>query len=216
MGADMIEFDVRRTADGHLVIHHDRDLEGRPIGSLTLAQLRALPHGSDVPTLAETLDSTRGKIGLDVELKEEGYEAAVVDEVHARFGREDVAFTSFSVRSVATLARLPGTPRAGLILDRNTDNEIDLWREWIADHGREPTADDLVATTARTGAAVIAASLELMDTSGFGSAARAAGLALFVWTVNDAVAIERYVADPDIEAIITDRPDLALAIRARS
>src|SRR5439155_22263227 len=158
MGADMIEFDVRRTDDGHLVIVHDALLEGRPIGSFALAELRRSRLGSGIPTLAETLELTRGRIALDVEPKEEGYESAVVDQVHQRFGRDHVVFTSFSVRSVAALAHHSGAPRAGLIVDRNTDNAIDLWREWIAEHAAEPTVADLLRAAKDSGATLIAAS----------------------------------------------------------
>ena len=123
-------------------------------------------------------------------------------------------FTSFSVRSVAALARHSGAPRAGLIVDRNTDNAIDLWREWIAEHRAEPTVADLLRAAKDSGATLIAASQTLMETDGFEAAAHAAGFALMVWTVNNPAAIGRYLADPMLEAVITDRPDLALALRS--
>ena len=44
MGADGIELDVRRTADGQPAIHHDPDLpDGRPIASLLAADLPMVP-----------------------------------------------------------------------------------------------------------------------------------------------------------------------------
>src|SRR5438045_594778 len=49
MGADGVELDVRRTADGVLVVHHDPDAEGVGlIRSVTFADLRAArPAGAD-------------------------------------------------------------------------------------------------------------------------------------------------------------------------
>ena len=49
-GADMLEFDVRMTRDGELVVHHDRRLGRTSDGSgriheLTLAQVRACDAG---------------------------------------------------------------------------------------------------------------------------------------------------------------------------
>jgi glycerophosphoryl diester phosphodiesterase len=54
IGADMIEFDLRRAPDGRLVISHD------PVRGA----------GLDLPTFEDTLRLTRGRIKLDVELKE--------------------------------------------------------------------------------------------------------------------------------------------------
>jgi glycerophosphoryl diester phosphodiesterase len=43
----------------------------------------------------------------------------------------------------------------------------------------------------------------------------AAGTRCLIWTVNDASAIERCLADPAVDGVITDRPKLALDLRGR-
>jgi len=84
LGAQLIEFDVQQTADGHLVVIHDHTLDrttsGRgPVSSHTLAELRQLDAGSwfgpafagtPIPTLAETLDWIRGRVFPILELKQ--------------------------------------------------------------------------------------------------------------------------------------------------
>jgi len=62
-GADLIELDLRATADGAIVVHHDRGTArttGRPglVHRMTLPDIRALnPGGSaTVPTLQEVID----------------------------------------------------------------------------------------------------------------------------------------------------------------
>jgi glycerophosphoryl diester phosphodiesterase len=62
MGATMLEFDVRCTADGHCVILHDatvdRTTDGTgPVAALSFAEVRALDagRGQRIPTLAEAL-----------------------------------------------------------------------------------------------------------------------------------------------------------------
>ena len=57
LGADGIELDVRLTADGALVVHHDAELPGRgPIAELASSEL---PDW--LPSLVEALDACRGR-----------------------------------------------------------------------------------------------------------------------------------------------------------
>ncbi len=82
-GAPMIEFDVQKTKDGHLVIMHDgtvdRTTNGRgKVSDLSFAEIRALDAGSwfapefagtQVPTLEEVLDAIPPGILCNVHLK---------------------------------------------------------------------------------------------------------------------------------------------------
>ena len=78
-GADMIELDLRRTADGHVVIIHDATTyrmmgAGGTLSEMTLAEVRALrgPQGERIATLAEALALPRPIIH---EFKQRGIEA---------------------------------------------------------------------------------------------------------------------------------------------
>jgi glycerophosphoryl diester phosphodiesterase len=64
MGADAVELDVRRTADGVLVVHHDAALDGGPV----VATLSAGELPAYVPTLDEALDACAG-MWVNVEIK---------------------------------------------------------------------------------------------------------------------------------------------------
>src|ERR1700761_117450 len=44
-GADMIEFDVRRTRDGELIIFHDGQAGGHPVGGLSRGEIEAAAGG---------------------------------------------------------------------------------------------------------------------------------------------------------------------------
>ena len=78
IGADAVEFDVRRTFDGVLVIHHDATLPGkrRLVANATYEELKlsGARRGYHIPTLEETLHHLCGRIALDIELKEAGFE----------------------------------------------------------------------------------------------------------------------------------------------
>ncbi len=63
-GASMVEFDVRRTRDGALVIHHDPIVAG--VGVLIELDASALP--SYVPTLVAALDACQG-MEVNIEIK---------------------------------------------------------------------------------------------------------------------------------------------------
>ena len=64
LGADWVEFDVRRTADGVVVVHHDAHLpDGRLLGDLTVDELPG-----HVPNLAEALEACDG-VGVNIEIK---------------------------------------------------------------------------------------------------------------------------------------------------
>ncbi len=99
IGADMIEFDVRRASDGSLVISHD------PIRR----------RGPRPPTLEETLRLTQGRIQLDVELKEPGCERDAMELLLRYFPMADFCITSFLAPALReTRAINPGI-RTGLI-----------------------------------------------------------------------------------------------------
>ena len=70
LGADFVEFDVQAASDGGLVVFHDLRLdrlteERGPLRTRPLAALSEL----GIPTLAEVLELTSGRIGVMAELK---------------------------------------------------------------------------------------------------------------------------------------------------
>lgn len=84
IGADLIECDVRTTADGHLVIMHDSTVDRTtdgfgPISGMTLAQLRRLRIRDTrfaslgthhVPTLAELVNAVGRRAGFYIDTKD--------------------------------------------------------------------------------------------------------------------------------------------------
>src|SRR3954451_1790565 len=64
LGANWVELDVRRTADGALAVHHDAHLpDGRAIVDMLAADLP-----EPVPSLSEALDAC-APLGVNVEIK---------------------------------------------------------------------------------------------------------------------------------------------------
>jgi len=77
-GANCIEFDVRKTADGELVILHDSTLDRTTNGSgllneFTLAEIKEFKtktQNTTIPSLTDVFDEFKGKLKFMIELKE--------------------------------------------------------------------------------------------------------------------------------------------------
>ena len=106
LGAHQIELDVRRSADGALVVIHDetvdRTTDGRgAVAALPLAELRRLDAGRShgpafagerIPTLDEVLDAMPPDVWLNIEIKRGEPIAGDVARLLAERGRTAQAF----------------------------------------------------------------------------------------------------------------------------
>src|SRR5436190_14710082 len=113
LGADMVEIDVRRTADGVLILHHDANVDGIPLHQLSFEALKgSVP---ELTTFVELLDVAAGRVKLDVELKEGGYENEVLQEIVTRFPLKDVVVTSSNPDVIAAVTAIAPEVRTGWI-----------------------------------------------------------------------------------------------------
>ncbi len=128
-----VEFDVRLSLDGEVVVFHDETLERMaaldvPVAALTLAELQEAPllGGADrIPTLGEVLDLVAGRAMLLVELKAGPDHVALAEAVAAHLDRYSgpVAAISFDPTSLAWFAlERPSIPRG---LDAMWDLEFE-------------------------------------------------------------------------------------------
>src|ERR1700726_5171228 len=115
LGADAVELDVRRTSDGVLVVHHNASRRGVPLTLLTYSALVRLSR-HEPPRLDTVLDLCAGRIALDIEVKEPGYEDEVIEAASRRFPRERLMYTSFEESVISTIRRLDPSARCGLLL----------------------------------------------------------------------------------------------------
>ncbi|HUL30624.1 MAG TPA: glycerophosphodiester phosphodiesterase [Thermodesulfobacteriota bacterium] len=207
LGADMIEFDVRRTKDHALVVYHDERIQGHFVKDLTFGAIRQITRtqGFQIPTVEEVLKWSGGKIRLDVELKEEGYEEETA-ELLTRYVKEDqFVITSFNDASLrAVKERFPDI-KTGLILGKGIFPYhllIRLQELFPMRRCKSAKADFLVAHW------------KLLRL-GFLERAKRNRRPVFVWTVNDEMRMGRLLQDRRVYAIITDKPDLAVSLRKK-
>ena len=204
LGADGVELDVRRSADGVLVVHHDPEVPGVGlIASTSYADLHAARP--EVATLDEALRACRGLV-VNAEVKCLPWEPdadadgsvmrATIDAVGAHDGMMIVS--SFDLAAVdRALARAPDLATGWLTHGQGVVAAAEI----AAAHGHPWLNPD--------GVAALEAGVD-----GF-RAAHAAGVLVSVWTVDDPRAA-RTLAAAGADIIITNVPDVVLASVSQS
>lgn len=208
MGAHGVEFDVRRSKDGVLVIVHDATIDGTSNGhgaveSLTFAALRELDFGAwmdskyvgaRIPTLDEVFETIGARLLMNVEIKSEhlsggGIEAQVADTIARHNLGDRILVSSFNPLTVRRCAKVMPDILRGLLLESATPfarTRLLATLQIQALHPYYPFIDAEYVAQSRT-----------------------LGLAVNTWTVNDPADALR-LRDLGVSAIITDRPDVIL------
>jgi len=204
-GADYAEIDVQQTADGVVVLLHDSDLKrvagvASSIADVRFDELRTTDVGSwfdssfaneRVPTLAEVINLSRGRIKLNIELKFYGPERQLARDV-ARLVREhefesSCLITSFKHDALRDAKRHNPRLRTGLIVAFALGDVSRLEVEALS-----VRADFLSDNMLR--------------------AAHRRGMEVHVWTVNDAGEMIRLM-ERGVDNILSSDPDLAIRVR---
>jgi glycerophosphoryl diester phosphodiesterase len=218
-GADVVELDVRLTADGVPVVLHDLDVstttDGRGVvHEMTLAEVKRLDASrgrgprTEVPTLREALEALNGRVGVDIEVKnlpgEPSFDSreAAAERVVALL--EEVGFrgavlvSSFNRATVDRVRQLAPHLPTGLLTVRAVDPRSAL--RWVRAGGHAfvlPEASALLAAG-----------------EGFVREAHEGGVRVGTWTVDDPDELERLFA-MGVDAVATNRPAVAVPIRDR-
>jgi len=205
LGADMIEFDVRRTKDDVSIAHHDQWIQGHSIKDLTYEEIGSMARtqGFEIPTVEDVLKRVRGKVRLDVELKEEGYEKELVQLLLGQFEEDQFVITSFNGASLRVIKGQYPNIKTGLIVGGGIPRHSILTRlqeVFAIKRCKKAKADFLVAH------------LKLLKFD-FLERAKRNDYPVFVWTVNDEGTMRTLLLDKRVHAIITDKPDLAVSLR---
>lgn len=223
LGADGLELDVHLSKDGVVVVHHDRTLDrttngrgplaahtARELGSLDAAVNFGAPgfplrgQGWGVPMFADVLRRYRG-IPMVVELKLNEPELAyrVIDLVREAGALDRVALGSFG-RRVLRAARLY-EPRV-ITGSSREETRLALYRSWCRIPVSHPPFDAYQVPEVSGRTRVVSPR--------FVSDAHAAGLAVQVWTVDNAADMTRLLGW-GVDGIISDRPDIAVEVVRR-
>jgi glycerophosphoryl diester phosphodiesterase len=209
LGVDYVEFDVRRTHDGATVIFHDDfTATGRNIRDLAHSDMAA-EVGLEALTLYELLDIAAGRVGLHLDLKEPGYEAEIVETMLDRCAVDEFVITS-GVNEIRTIKDAFPQVRGGLSIG----DDLKSVAPWLKVRHR---LSELFPRRRieQSRADFIAVHQDLATLTALRYCARK-HLPAWVWTVDDERGIARFIADPRVHALITNRPDIAMRLRGLS
>ena len=221
-GADGLELDVRRSADGVVVVHHDPTLDrttnGRgPIAARTADELARLDagywfarrgeypfrgRGIGVPTLREVLERYRGVptiIEIKVDTIEMGH-AVAADIRHVR-AEEYVCVAGYGPASArAAREALPAVPASA----HKGEVRLALYRSWLRCPVRQARYQTYQVPERAEGFRIVSRR--------FVRDAHAALMKVQVWTVDDDQDMRRLLSW-GVDGLISNRPDVAVRIR---
>jgi glycerophosphoryl diester phosphodiesterase len=213
-GADGVEIDVQLSADGVLVLMHDFTVDHTTDGTgcvsaLTLEELKALDAGNpaslgegiQVPTLQEVV---------------EGFDEGLLNvEVKVTVGHGTCEDTDRDATVEALISDLEGFPRERVVVSSFDVDVLRLLREKDAS-----IPIGLLGLSAATLDATESEGFEIAAMSALSVSpaliddARARGIAVWVWTLNDEEMIEELV-EAQIDGVITNEVPIVRTVKER-
>jgi glycerophosphoryl diester phosphodiesterase len=197
LGADMVELDLRRTKDHHIVVLHDRMLTrlwgvNRSVGELDLVEVQGIGDGDlRIPTLCEVLTAVQVPLMVDFTRREvvDGALEAVLEAG----ALERSLFVTGNVEALRMLRHLEADARIGLT--------------WV--EGPAPP----LALLEELGAEYWNPMFGLVTPRGV-EAVHHAGLRVSTWTVDEPPDLAR-VVEADVDAVVSNRIADLVAILQR-
>lgn len=193
--ADVVEFDVRQTKDGRIVVMHDDSVDRTTDGSgliknLTFKEIRKLhlPNGELIPTLQEAFDVLKNKCICKIHIKDRFIEEKVARIIKKNHMENSIMITSVMDSSLKKIKKI--FPK------------IKIARGGFKT--RIPI-EDLIKKAKRVKADIIGTHRSI-TTKKLVREAHRNGLEVHVWPVNDKRTIEK-MKKIGVDGITTKYPD---------
>jgi len=208
-GAEYVEFDVRRTADAMLVACHAARVRGRAVTAVSHSRLCRLA-GYQVPRLTEVLPMLAGRATAHLDIKEPDRAEEVVTAAAGILGPDGLLVTMEAGPQAAALKRrFPAVP-VGISIG----GDLGQAARFAARRVRDPGCSRLDPVL--TAGADWAVAYWRLARTGVLAECRRRRIKTAVWTVNTDKDLAQWLASPDVDLLITDRPARAIALRART
>jgi glycerophosphoryl diester phosphodiesterase len=201
LNCDGCELDVHLTADGVVVVNHDRDFYGTLIEESTYTQLCSIkhPNGEPIPTLEEFLSHASLPLILEIKASMIDLQRSLeltkqtVAIVKKSTFKESLSYISFSEDVLAKVLLEDSSATVFLLNGK-------LVPVQIKDNGWQGLAYNTMV---------------LRENPNWIAEAKQLGLVTNVWTVND-VENMRWFLDSGIDFIYTDEPEMAMDLAANN
>jgi glycerophosphoryl diester phosphodiesterase len=182
-GCDGCELDVRQTRDGHNVVWHDPDYDGKQIDATNYAQL-VDRRGNRLATFDEALEQFSCGAYLDIELKTSGAEEAIAAALKDKPPKQRFVITSFYPDILLRVHDLDASLPLGFLCERR--EHIGAWRDMpvVAFLPRHDLIDGALIDEVHT-----------------------TGRQIMTWTVNSSRHMRR-LAEWGVDGLISDDPRL--------
>jgi glycerophosphoryl diester phosphodiesterase len=221
-GADGLELDVHLSADGVVVVHHDKTLDRTTNGSGPLAARTAdelsrvdagywfmrggeYPFrglGIGVPTLREVLARYRGvPTIIEIKVYTAAMGEAVATEIHRAGAIDYVCVAGYGIASArAARAALPGAAASA----HKGEVRLALYRSWLRCPVRTAPYQTYQVPEWAEGVRIVSPR--------FVRDAHGGGFKVQVWTVDEEADMRRLL-EWGVDGLISNRPDLAVRVR---
>lgn len=213
------ELDTMFSKTGELVVIHDSDVDRTTNGKgmvdkLTLTELKSLDAGikfspkfknEKIPTLAEVIDTFKGKTIIDIEIKSQagGDEAKKIGEAVAKLIKEkgaekDVFVTSFNPLVLEKIKETNPDVIRGQLYSDFKDVPISFFTKYMLRN---------LKLNFKARPDILAPNFNLVDEE-YVKEYHELGYKIYPWTVNKEEDMERLIK-AGVDGLITDRADIA-------
>ena len=211
-GADAVEVDVHLTRDDQIAVIHDdstKETTGldRLVRELTVQELKTLDAGSwkgpefqstRIPTLEEVLKRIPDDKRVFIEIKCGPEILSALRRLIPQSGKrsDQIVFIAFSAETIRLVKLEFPQHQAYWLSSFEQDKATGEW---------SPTAEELIDTAIQTGVDGINIAAKPAWNGALVRQAKAAGLQVYVWTINDSAQAARALT-AGVDGITTDRP----------
>lgn len=200
--ADAIELDIRRTKDKKIIVVHDPTYMNIHINDWNYQELiknTKEKQNFEIPLLVDVLKRYKGKILLDIEIKEEGYEEDIISEILNVLNIEEFQIRSFSESVINKVKRL-NKDIFTILLIGNEHVRFGILGRILEIFPK--------AKIKRSNCNAVSPNYRLLI-FGYIKRMHRIGKPVYAWTVNDDKIIKKLLKK-NIDGIVTDYPDKAL------
>ena len=205
LNSDAIELDIRKTKDNQIVVFHDPTFYEKHINDYLFNELnqKAKQDNFEVPLLIDVLKLYKGKILLDIEIKEEGYEEEILKMILSVLDYKEFNIRSFSEKTIRTIKELDKEVYSILLIGVQYPK-----------YGFFSRIAELFprAKVRRSKCDAVSPNYQLIRLC-YVQRMHLLKKPVLAWTVNDEKIMKRMFFKAKVDGIVTNYPDVALKIR---